>query len=429
MDARERLRRYLEQRRELGESELVLDGMSVDDVLSIVSAKGALKRRGARPAAGDDAPAEPAPPGAAAPAEVEAERPRSALPTAFRPEAGEAEGDDASEDADDGAVDDEPDPGAPADHPRLRGEGAPGVQDLRGARPAAPAPEERGGRARDLVVEGADTGDWRTALRTSGGAPGAPTPADAAPPEVPAVPPRRSAPASDAAPTSGASAAGALTTGAPFPGLDGVSVGVVFDGLDAPLFGDEIGALPSLDAVAEMVRGCTRCPLYKTATHGVPGEGNPEADFVVVGEAPGADEDASGRPFVGASGQLLTKILAAINLAREDVFICNVVKHRPPGNRNPAPDEVAACSPYLVRQLELVRPKVILTVGNFAAQTLLNTKLGIGKLRGQVHLYRGVPLVATYHPAALLRNPTWKRPTWEDVQLARRLLDRPAAAG
>jgi DNA polymerase len=206
-------------------------------------------------------------------------------------------------------------------------------------------------------------------------------------------------------------------------------VGLVYEGEAAPLFGDEIGALPSLEAIAETVRRCTRCPLYKTATHGVPGEGNPEAEFVVVGEAPGAEEDASGRPFVGASGQLLTKILAAINLAREDVFIANVVKHRPPGNRNPAPDEVAACSPYLVRQLELVRPKVILTVGNFAAQTLLNTKLGIGKLRGQVHLYRGVPLVATYHPAALLRNPTWKRPTWEDVQLARRLLDRPAAAG
>jgi DNA polymerase len=422
VDARERLRRYLEQRRELGESELVLDTLSVDDVLSLVSATGALKRR-ARPAADAADAAEPPAPPAAAPPEAEAERPRSALPTAFRPEAGEVEADDAIDDATDAAAD-EPDPGAPADHPRLRGEGAPGVQDLRGARPAAPAPEERGGRARDLVVEGAETGDWRTALRTSGGAPGAPTPADAAPPEVPAVPPRHSAPASDAAPV-----AGALATGAPYPGLDGVSVGVVFDGADAPLFGDEIGALPSLDAVAEMVRGCTRCPLYKTATHGVPGEGNPEADFVVVGEAPGADEDASGRPFVGASGQLLTKILAAINLAREDVFICNVVKHRPPGNRNPAPDEVAACSPYLVRQLELVRPKVILTVGNFAAQTLLNTKLGIGKLRGQVHLYRGVPLVATYHPAALLRNPTWKRPTWEDVQLARRLLDRPAAAG
>lgn len=220
----------------------------------------------------------------------------------------------------------------------------------------------------------------------------------------------------------------AYVTGELFPGLD-VPVGVIAAGAGTDLFGGPTEGLDSLAQIAEAVRVCTRCPLYKTATHGVPGEGPADAQFVVVGEAPGADEDASGRPFVGASGQLLTKILAAINLRREDVFIANVVKHRPPGNRNPAPDEVAACSPYLVRQLELVRPKVILTVGNFAAQTLLGTKLGISKLRGQVHLYHGVPLVATYHPAALLRNPTWKRPTWEDVQLARRLLDRAAAPG
>jgi DNA polymerase len=215
--------------------------------------------------------------------------------------------------------------------------------------------------------------------------------------------------------------------GALFPGTD-IPVGLVV-GASPDLLGGPFDDLDDLEAIAKTVQQCTRCPLYKTATHGVPGEGNPDADFVVVGEAPGADEDASGRPFVGASGQLLTKILAAINLTREDVFICNVVKHRPPGNRNPASDEVEACSPYLVRQLELVRPKVILTVGNFAAQTLLGTKLGIGKLRGQAHLYHGVPLIATYHPAALLRNPAWKRPTWEDVQLARRLLDRATTAG
>jgi DNA polymerase len=212
-----------------------------------------------------------------------------------------------------------------------------------------------------------------------------------------------------------------------YPGTD-IPIGIV-TGAPVQSLGGPFDDLPDLDAVARAVEKCTRCPLYKTATHAVPGEGNPDADFVVVGEAPGADEDASGRPFVGASGQLLTKILAAINLAREDVFIANVVKHRPPGNRNPTPDEVEACSPYLVRQLELVRPKVILTVGNFAAQTLLGTTLGIGKLRGQVHLYHGVPLIATYHPAALLRNPAWKRPTWEDVQLARRILDSPATAG
>jgi uracil-DNA glycosylase family 4 len=124
---------------------------------------------------------------------------------------------------------------------------------------------------------------------------------------------------------------------------------------------------------------------------------------------------------------LLTKILAAIDLPREAVFICNVLKHRPPGNRNPRPEEITACTPYLVRQIELIRPKVILALGTFAAQTLLETKLSIGKLRGQIHRYYGVPLIVTYHPAALLRNPAWKRPTWEDVQLAQRILDTATA--
>jgi uracil-DNA glycosylase family 4 len=123
----------------------------------------------------------------------------------------------------------------------------------------------------------------------------------------------------------------------------------------------------------------------------VPGEGNPDAGLVCVGEAPGQTEDETGRPFVGQAGQLLTKILAAINLAREDVFIVNVLKHRPPGNRNPRPEEVEACSPYLVRQLELIRPRVIVAFGTFAAQTLLNTKLPIGQLRGKVHRYYGSP--------------------------------------
>ena len=184
-----------------------------------------------------------------------------------------------------------------------------------------------------------------------------------------------------------------------------------------------MAALDSLEAIAAHVASCTRCPLHATATNPVPGEGNPNADFMCVGEAPGATEDQTGRPFVGAAGQLLTKILAAIDFKREDVYICNVLKHRPPGNRNPLPDEVKACSPYLIRQIELIQPKVILALGTFAAQTLLNTTLSIGKLRGQVHRYYGVPLVVTYHPAALLRNPGWKRPTWEDVQLARRILD------
>jgi len=191
----------------------------------------------------------------------------------------------------------------------------------------------------------------------------------------------------------------------------------------ADLFGGPLAKLASLEALAADAAKCTRCALYKTATNCVPGEGSAEAKLVCVGEAPGEQEDLSGRPFVGKAGQLLTKILAAIDLKREDVFICNVLKHRPPGNRNPLPDEVTACSPYLVRQIELIRPKVILAFGTFASQTLLDTKLSIGKLRGTVHRYYGVPLIVTYHPAALLRNPAWKRPTWDDVQHARRLLD------
>ncbi|MBX6330661.1 MAG: uracil-DNA glycosylase [Gemmatimonadaceae bacterium] len=193
------------------------------------------------------------------------------------------------------------------------------------------------------------------------------------------------------------------------------------------MFGGPLGECNTIDDIAAVVRECTKCPLYRTATHAVPGEGNPHAQLMCVGEAPGANEDATGRPFVGQAGQLLTKILAAIKLSREDVFIANVLKHRPPGNRNPLPDEVEACRPYLVRQVELIRPKVIVAFGTFAAQTLLETKLPIGKLRGAVHRYHGIPVVVTYHPAALLRNPAWKRPTWEDVQLARRILDSATA--
>jgi uracil-DNA glycosylase len=196
------------------------------------------------------------------------------------------------------------------------------------------------------------------------------------------------------------------------------------------LLGRPHAALSTLEDVAAAATVCTRCSLHKTATHCVPGEGSSQAKLVCVGEAPGETEDQTGRPFVGRAGQLLTKILAAIDVKREDAFIVNVLKHRPPGNRNPLPDEVAACSPFLVRQIELLQPKVILALGTFAAQTLLDTKLSIGKLRGTMHQYYGVPLIVTYHPAALLRNPHWKRPAWEDVQQARRLLDaNPAADG
>ena len=307
MDAREQLRRYLEQRKELGERDLVLDHLGVDEALALLGAR-----------AGDTAT-----------------------------------------------------------------------------------------RARDVPIEGSRqrstpgpshaSADWRDVLRRSG----------ASPEQGTAERERREV----------ASSTGELQ----------LPTGVVVGTGDRELFGGPLAALDSLDAIARTVASCTRCPLYATATNPVPGQGKSDADLMIVGEAPGATEDQQGLAFVGAAGQLLTKILAAINLKREDVFICNVLKHRPPGNRNPMPDEVTACSPYLFRQFELIRPKSILALGTFAAQTLLQTKLSIGKLRLQAHRFHGVPLIVTYHPAALLRNPSWKRHTWEDVQLVRRILD--SAAG
>jgi uracil-DNA glycosylase len=324
MDGREQLRRYLEQRKESGERELVLDDLNVDEVLQILGATPRGATSASRPASTDRA-------------------------------AGEV-------------------PRVPPSTPPL----------------------------------GHASANWREVLRSSGAGPeGEPQR-----PAVPAVPPMPAIPTADAPlPADVASPLSAV------PG--GISVGG--DGREQ--VGGSLANLESLDAIARIVASCTRCPLYATATNPVPGEGNPDADLMIVGEAPGATEDETGRPFIGAAGQLLTKILAAVDLKREDVFICNVLKHRPPGNRNPMPDEVTACSPYLLRQIELIRPKAILALGTFAAQTLLQTKLAIGKLRSQVHRYYGVPLIVTYHPAALLRNPSWKRPTWEDVQLVRRILD------
>jgi uracil-DNA glycosylase family 4 len=308
MDGREQLRRYLEQRRESGERDLVLDQLKVDEVLKLVGAtrKESEPRQGPRPAS------------------PEVEVPLN-----------------------------------------------------------APAP----GTAQAMA-------DWREVLRSSGASP-EPGPGPREPREV----------AESSAPS-----------------LDQVPPGISVGNADRELFGGPLANLDSLDAVAQSVASCTKCPLYATATKPVPGQGNPNATLMIVGEAPGATEDEQGLAFVGAAGQLLTKILGAVDLKREDVFICNVLKHRPPGNRNPMPDEVTACSPYLVRQFELIRPRAILALGTFAAQTLLQTKLAIGKLRSQVHRYHGVPLIVTYHPAALLRNPSWKRPTWEDVQLVRRIL-------
>lgn len=174
----------------------------------------------------------------------------------------------------------------------------------------------------------------------------------------------------------------------------------------------------------EAIKDCRKCDLWKTRTSFVFGEGNPKADLVVIGEAPGADEDEQGKPFVGRAGKLLTEILKAINFEREDIFICNILKSRPPNNRNPLPEEIDACEPYLFKQLELIKPKMILCVGTFAAQTLLRSKETLGKMRGKFHEYQGIPTMVTFHPAALLRNPNWKRPTWEDVQLLRKEFDK-----
>ena len=310
MDAKALLRRYLEQRRELGESELVLDGLHVEDVMRLLGAAG---------------------------------NPSAA------------------------------------------------TQAHRSIREIAPSAAQ----------------DWRTSLRDAGVNVDAPVaaPEPAVEPSIESASPREFIPDD-------------------MPFKKGIVVGVS----EAELIPSAIEKLRSLEEIAEKVDKCTRCPLYATATKGVPGEGDPKAQLVCVGEAPGAKEDETGRPFVGQAGQLLTKILSAIDLTREQVFICNVLKHRPPGNRNPLPEEVEACSPYLLRQLELIKPKVIVAFGTFAAQTLLQTKTPLGQLRGLVHRYHGIPLIVTYHPAALLRNPAWKRPTWQDVKLARRILDSPASS-
>lgn len=183
---------------------------------------------------------------------------------------------------------------------------------------------------------------------------------------------------------------------------------------------------PALEAdwseLEAQVRTCTRCALHRTRQNAVFGTGNRNADWMIIGEAPGAEEDRQGEPFVGRAGKLLNEMLAALGLPRESVYIANVLKSRPPGNRDPQPDEVAACEPYLKRQVALVRPKIILAVGRIAAQNLLKTDTRIGALRGRVHRYADIPLVVTYHPAYLLRTPLEKRKAWEDLRLAARLV-------
>lgn len=399
MDAKERLRLYLEQRRDAGESELVLDSMDVDDVMRLLGAASGRAPGAPRQSASDAPAAIPTARGDAPDREGGRARPTSA------DREGAPRGDDAGAASGDwraalraldahkeGIVPKQRSSGNPsAARAAVPREDAP-RSDIE--RAPAPAPAPKVGRLEfsgDVAPQRAPADGARTP-RTGGGAGG------------------------------GAGASGD-TSHATMP-FEQIPAGLVVGSPAHELFGGPSSPYASLDDIAAAARACRLCSLYETAKNAVPGHGNPHADFVCVGEAPGANEDEQGLPFVGQAGQLLTKILAAIQLSREDVFICNVLKHRPPGNRNPTPDEVAACSPYLVRQIELLSPKVIVALGTFAAQTLLQTKEPIGRLRGRIHRYYGVPLIVTYHPAALLRNPSWKRPTWEDVQLARRLFDR-----
>jgi len=196
-----------------------------------------------------------------------------------------------------------------------------------------------------------------------------------------------------------------------------------------PVTDESWGSADSLKDLHDLICTCVKCPLGHTRTKFVFGTGNPAATLMIVGEAPGADEDAQGEPFVGRAGQLLNKILEAIGFKREDVYICNILKCRPPGNRKPLAEEVDLCIPYLRKQIALVRPRVILALGLTAAENLLATTESLGRLRGRILEYEGTPLMVTYHPAALLRNPSWKRPTWEDVQAVRKLHDKLVAQG
>ncbi|MBV6418590.1 MAG: Type-4 uracil-DNA glycosylase [Steroidobacteraceae bacterium] len=181
----------------------------------------------------------------------------------------------------------------------------------------------------------------------------------------------------------------------------------------------------SWEALRSEVAVCVKCRLCETRTQTVFGVGDPHARWLIVGEAPGAEEDRRGEPFVGRAGQLLDSMLRALGLARDTVFIANILKCRPPGNRDPKPEEIAACLPYLMRQIASIAPDIILAVGRISAQTLLGTDVPVARLRGRVHQFgpSGTPLVVTYHPAYLLRSPGEKRKAWEDLKLARSAID------
>jgi uracil-DNA glycosylase family 4 len=178
----------------------------------------------------------------------------------------------------------------------------------------------------------------------------------------------------------------------------------------------ELVTYETMEDIRNAVQVCERCQLCKTRNNVVFGTGNENAKLVFVGEAPGADEDSQGKPFVGKAGQKLTQIIEAMGLSRSEVYITNVLKCRPPGNRNPLPEEIKVCEPFLINQLKIIKPKLICALGTFAAQTLLQTDQGITRLRGRFHTYQGIRLMPTYHPAYLLYNPKFKRDVWEDVQ-------------
>ena len=208
-------------------------------------------------------------------------------------------------------------------------------------------------------------------------------------------------------------------------GVEGAQAAVVHDrDDDGPPIQTESEATASLEVVREQWGECTRCPLHARRTHLVFGAGNPAADVLFVGEAPGADEDRQGQPFVGRAGQLLTRMIAAMGLTRDEVYITNILKCRPPRNRDPEPDEVAACSGVLRRQIAAISPRLIITMGNFATRTLLRTEAGISSLRGRFHSYQGIAVMPTYHPSYLLRNPDAKRAVWEDLQAVMAEMDR-----
>jgi DNA polymerase len=189
------------------------------------------------------------------------------------------------------------------------------------------------------------------------------------------------------------------------------------------LFIEDFQKADSVDQLYSIIHECQKCPLGKTRNKFVFGVGNPDANAMLIGEAPGAEEDAQGEPFVGRAGKLLNDILKAANLKREDVYIANILKCRPPGNRDPQPFEMETCIPYLHKQIDLIKPKIILCLGRVAANGLLNKKLSLGDLRNNIYEFNGIKTMVTYHPAALLRNPNWKRGCWEDVQKFKKLYD------